>query len=143
MIAVVLVYAEDETCDSQFSLGSKECRRAEMKRRSDVEVVSPNTKYVSSGRKGNDGDVVGIKNPRGPKQKGVTGRCTIKYEEPLRHRKGGCRKPKKKRSRKRHLVGAAGFMVVDPLNGQTSNPCRDARPKASVLYPRRTKNAEL
>ena len=51
-------------------------------------------------------------------------------------------KPKKKRSRRRLLVGAAGFMVVDPLSGQTSNPYRYARPKASVLCPRRAKNAK-
>jgi hypothetical protein len=31
--------------------------------------------------------------------------------------------------------GAAGFMGVDPLHGQASDPCRYARPKASVLSP--------
>lgn len=56
MIAVLLVYAEDETTDSQISLGSKECRRAETERRSDVKVVSPNTGCVSGSRKGNDWD---------------------------------------------------------------------------------------
>lgn len=61
---MLLVYAEDETSDGQFPLDSKECCKAETERGSDVEVVSPNTGCVSSSRKGNDVDVVGIRNPR-------------------------------------------------------------------------------
>jgi hypothetical protein len=65
MVAAALpVYAEDETDDNQFSLGSKECRRAETESRSDVESISPNAGRVSGSRKGNDGDVVGIRNTR-------------------------------------------------------------------------------
>ena len=79
MIAVLLIYAEDETSDSQFSLGSRECRKAKTERRSDVEVVGPNTECVLGNRKGNDGDVTGVGKKRGPKQKeGVTGYCTVK-----------------------------------------------------------------
>jgi hypothetical protein len=39
-MALLLVYAGDETNDCQIALGSKECRRAETERRSDVEAVS-------------------------------------------------------------------------------------------------------
>lgn len=59
-----MIFAEVETLDSQSSQSSKECCKAEMERRSEVEVVtgSPYTGHVSGCPEEYDGNSDGIRN---------------------------------------------------------------------------------
>jgi hypothetical protein len=91
---VLLVYTEAETRGSDYALGSKECRKARTERRIDVEVVGPTQNVRQAVEKGMMGASSVLKTHEYQSKKGVMGCSTIKYEEPLRHRESGCRKPK-------------------------------------------------
>src|SRR5690242_124027 len=56
--------------------------------------------------------------------------------------KVACKSPRRRGLEGSSWLGPPGFMVVDPLNEQPSNPCSYGRPKTSVLHPRRTNSAK-